>query len=83
MNQAWGNTMNPTTKCSGFRRCGVYPFNPDAIDCSVSVTNPGASLQQAHAHSEEEIQDADANGENQRQCILSTSLPPDKLALFQ
>ena len=62
---------------------GVYPFNPDAIDCSVSVTNLGASLQQVHANSEAEIQDVDANWENQCQCILSTSLLLDKLALFQ
>jgi len=83
LNQACGSTMNPTTICSRFRRCGVYPFNPDAIDCSVSITNPGASLQQARVHLEEEIQDVDANGENQCQCIPSTSLSLDKLALFQ
>jgi len=82
LNQAWGSMMNPTAICSGFQRCGVYPFNTDTIDCSVSITNPGASLQQACVQSEEEIQDVDANGENQRQCIPSTSLSLDKLALF-
>ena len=34
--------MTPATITSGFRRCGV--FNPDAIDCSVGVSNPEASL---------------------------------------
>jgi len=43
--------MNPTTICSEFQRCGVYPFNPDAIDCSVSITNPGANLQQERVRS--------------------------------
>ena len=31
--------MNPVTICSRFRRCGVYQFNPDDIDCSVSIVN--------------------------------------------
>ena len=30
--------------CAGFRRCGVYPFNPQVIDCSISTENPEASL---------------------------------------
>ena len=83
MNQAWGSTMNPTKICSGFQRCGVYLFSPDAIDCSVSVTNPDASLQQACAHSEAASQDVNTNGENQHQCIPSTSLSLNKVALFQ
>ena len=28
---------DPSTICAGFCKCGVYPFNPDAIDCSISV----------------------------------------------
>jgi len=83
LNQAWGSMMNPTTICSGFWRCGVYPFKPDAINNSVNITNPGASLQQACVHSEAEIQDVDANGEHKCQCIPSTSLLLNKLALFQ
>jgi len=75
--------MNPTTICSGFRRCGIYPFKLDAIDCSVSITNPDASLQQARAHSEAASQDVNTNGENQHQCIPSTSLSLNKVALFQ
>ena len=39
--------MNPATICSGFRRSGIHPFNPDAITCSISVENPDASLQLA------------------------------------
>ena len=80
LNQAWGSTMNPTTICSGFRRCGVYPFNPDAIDCSVSIVNPEASLQQARTLSEVESRDENSGRENQQP---SVNLSPDKLVLFQ
>ena len=31
--------MTPSTISAGFRKCGVYPFNPDAIDCGISVDN--------------------------------------------
>ena len=31
LNEAWGNTMIPQTISVGFRRSGIYPFNPDAI----------------------------------------------------
>ena len=43
LNQAWQQTMTPSTIISGFRRCGVFPFNPDAIDCSISASNPEAT----------------------------------------
>ena len=33
LNQTWSKMMTPSTICSGFRRCGVYPFNLNAIDC--------------------------------------------------
>ena len=36
--------MTPTVICAGFRRCSVYPFNPQTIDCSISTENPEASL---------------------------------------
>jgi len=25
--------MIPENICSGFKKCGIYPFNPNAIDC--------------------------------------------------
>ena len=43
LNQVWIKTMNPATICAGFRKCGIYPFKPDAIDCGISVTNPKSS----------------------------------------
>ena len=74
--EAWGKTMNPATFCFGFRRCGVYPFNKDAIDCSVSVINPEASLQKVNER------DDKTKGSNQVRDGKS-SIPPEKAALFQ
>ena len=34
---AWGKTMVPSVICSGFKRSGIYPFNPQAIDYGVVV----------------------------------------------
>ena len=39
LNKAWMLTMTPSNICSGFRRCGVYPFNPNAIDCSLTSSS--------------------------------------------
>ena len=39
LNQAWGKTRTPSTISAGFRKYVVYPFNPDAIDCGISVDN--------------------------------------------
>ena len=38
-------TMTPANICSGFRKCGIYPFNPDAIDCTISTDNPVGHVQ--------------------------------------
>ena len=44
LNEAWMTTMTPANICSGFRKCGVFPYNPDAIDCSISTDNPAGEL---------------------------------------
>lgn len=44
LNQAWSKTMTPSTICSGFRRCGVYPFNPNAIDCRLTAEEGEESI---------------------------------------
>ena len=36
---SWSKTITLSTICAGFRKCGVYPFNRDAIDCFISVRN--------------------------------------------
>ena len=68
--------MNPTTISSGFRRCGVYPFNPNVIDCSVSVANPEASLQEVNKR-------GDKSKSTDQVCDRKSTLPPEKAPLFQ
>jgi len=63
--------MNPTTICSGFRKYGIYPFNPDATDCSVSVDNPEASLQPVYQTND--------NGQGQQIIEASSSISSEKL----
>lgn len=31
-------TMTPSNICMGFKKCGVYPFNDNAIDCGIAFT---------------------------------------------
>ena len=35
LNEAWGKTMIPSVISSGFKRSGIYPFNPNAIDYGI------------------------------------------------
>ena len=74
--EAWSNTMNPTTICSEFRKCGIYPFNPDAIDCSVSVDNPEASLQPVNRTPND-------NEEGEQIIEGSLSISSEKLLFYQ
>ena len=60
---AWEKTMTPTIICSGFRKCGVYPFNPCAINCSISRDNPDASLTVNRGENETENEKPE-DGEN-------------------
>ena len=36
LNEAWGKTMIPNIISSGFKRSGIYPFNPNAIDYGIA-----------------------------------------------
>ena len=40
LNKAWMATMTPTNICSGFRTCGIYPYDRNAIKCGVASQNP-------------------------------------------
>ena len=55
--------MTPTVICAGFRRCGVYPFNPQAIDCSISTDNPEATLTRSSDQQPEKGNDLMENGD--------------------
>ena len=47
LNEAWMATMTPSlpTLCSGFRKCGIYPFDTDTIDYTISSDNPAGHVQ--------------------------------------
>ena len=47
LNEAWGKTMVPNIISSGFKRSGIYPFNPNAIDYGVD-----GSMLEKQSHSE-------------------------------
>ena len=36
---AWLNAVTPANICSGFRKAGVYPFNPDAVEVPESSSD--------------------------------------------
>ena len=55
-------TMIPANICSGFRKCGIYPYNPDAIDCSISTNNP-AEWKGNHTRNNEMKMETAANQE--------------------
>ena len=63
LHKAWDKTMTPTVICAGFRRCGVYPFNPQAIDCSISTDNPEATLTRPSDQQPEKENDFMENGD--------------------
>ena len=60
LNQAWSKMMTPSTICSGFRRCGVYPFNPNAIDCRLATEKEGSK-----AHTNPSVE---GDGEENEDC---------------
>ena len=39
LNEAWNKTMVPKVMTAGFKRCGIYPFNPDVIDYGVPAND--------------------------------------------
>ena len=92
LNEAWSKTMTTSTICAGFRKCGVYPFNPKAIDCGVSVANSQSSdkenQQSDKGQQSAEIANAGNHAESQ-QCSITNEERSDKqwsaekIALFQ
>ena len=82
---AWEKTMMPSIICSGFRRCGVYPFNPHAIDCSISRDNPEASLTISHGGENEMESKKPEDGENsdEQEKSKSTTFSKEQEQLYQ
>ena len=42
-NEAWNKTMVSKVITAGFKRCGIYPFNPDIIDYGVPANDDSSS----------------------------------------
>jgi len=62
----------------------VYPFNPDAIDCSVSSVNPQASLQQIRTPSEaKSTSDDNDSSRSHQEAVTLPNLSPEKLKCYQ
>ena len=40
---AWLNAVTPANICSGFKKAGVYPFNPDAVEVPESNSSESGS----------------------------------------
>ena len=61
-------TMTPANICSGFRKCGIYPFDPNAIDCTISTNNPAGCVQQGAGGNEGEGEgDGDGSDDHELQ----------------
>ena len=61
LKQTREKTMTPATIMVAFQRCGVYPLNPDAIDCSISVSNREATLESFGGGSSENSEEDEEN----------------------
>lgn len=35
--EAWMEAIRPSNICAGFRKCGIFPFDPKAIECTASA----------------------------------------------
>ena len=71
--------MTPANICSGFRKCGIYPFNPDAIDCTISTENPAGNVQGGAGDEMNE----DEGGECSHSAEDSGTFSAEKEQLFQ
>ena len=80
LNKAWMLTMTPSNICSGFKKCGIYPFNPNAIKCdlvaSSDVNNDGCGGENDDACSASDGDEGD-NLPNE------SEFSADKVELFQ
>ena len=43
LNEAWNKTMVPKVITADFKRCGIYPFDPDVIDYGVPANDDSSS----------------------------------------
>ena len=66
LSKAWSRTMTPANIINGFRKCGVYPFDPAAV--KPSTTSPGVAEQSSDEESRDGI-----SGDNQQESVTFTA----------
>ena len=78
--------MTPSTLSAGFHKCGVYPFNPDTINCGISVDSVDESDKE-NDDDDEDQQSGYTGSETQHSRATSEKIceqwPAEKIALFQ
>ena len=77
LNEAWGKTMVPNIISSGFKRSGIYPFNPSAIDYRMDE-----SMLEKQSHNESSSQPTNTSGateHSEKQQQKSFSADQEKL----
>lgn len=76
LSKAWSRTMTPANITNGFRKCGVYPFDPPAV--KPSTTSPGVVEHSSDEESGDEGED-EISGQNQQESVAFTA---EEEALF-
>ena len=67
LSKAWSHTMTPSNITNGFRKCGVYPFDPEAVKPSTTTTSPGVLDDDSSDDGSEEDGDNDGEDSGQKQ----------------
>ena len=89
--RAWLKAITPENLCSGFRKAGIVPFNPQALmklvpkDNCQSLEDKGQSPEVSQCQSVQEISDSEEemSGESEGDTEKVLNLSPEKEELFQ
>ena len=73
--KAWSRTMTPSNITNGFRKCGVYPFDPEAVKPSTI----SSGLPDEESSDEDPEEDGENNGEEQEEAMFTA----EEEALFK
>ena len=79
LNMAWGKTMSPSIISSGFKRSGIYPFNPDAIDYGMPADT---DVEVNHDNEEESEPYLSKQCDHEEQDLYEQQFTPEQEELF-
>ena len=93
--KAWFKAIQPQNLISGFSKCGICPFNPEAIKAPIYPTNsqnnedneemdPGGEMEVVTADTvrDDSGMNLSSGGDNSEASCISTSFSPEQVALF-